>query len=177
MTERFLNMLLVSGSGRNVGKTSFIRKVIAQNKAQNLAAIKITPHFHEPTPGLLPVEICEQYRVYEETDASSAKDSSLFLQSGAKRVFYIQTSDAHLGQAFRSAAGLLRPDQPIIAESAALRRFVHPGLYLFIQRLNDPMKPSALEMQQLADITLYSDGNTFSINPESFVFHHIWKTR
>lgn len=168
---------MISGSGRNVGKTSFIRKIIEQNADQNLAAIKITPHFHEPTVGLVPIEVNDHFRVFQETDHNSEKDSSLFLQAGAQKVIYIQTTDLYLDQAFRTATEHLSLNQPIITESAALRKFIIPGLYIFIQKINDEMKPSAIEMQKLADTTILSDGLTFSINPESIIFKHNWKTK
>lgn len=168
---------MISGSGRNVGKTSFIRKVIEQNAAQNLAAIKITPHFHEPTDALIPIEVNDNFRVYRETDRQSGKDSSLFLQSGAEMVLYIQTTDAYLGQAFSIAVNQLRPNQPIITESAALRKFITPGLYLFIQKIDTEMKSSAIEMQKLADTVILSDGQSFSVNPETFIYNQNWKTK
>lgn len=149
--------------------------MIEQNAAQNLAAIKITPHFHEPTNGLVPIELNENYRVFEETNHNSEKDSSLFLQSGAQKVIYIQTTDLYLDQAFRMATKQLDPNQPIITESAALRKFILPGLYLFIQKINVEMKPTAIEMQKLADATILSDGVKFSINPETFIYNQNWK--
>jgi len=175
MTEISKKILLISGSGRNVGKTSFIRKVIEQNADQNLAAIKITPHFHEPTDGLVPIEVNENFRVFQETDINSEKDSSLFLKAGAQQVIYIQTTDAYLAEAFSTAVAQLNPNQPIITESAALRKFIFPGLYLFIQKKHEEAKPSALEMQKLADATIISDGKEFSINPEAVTFNQIWK--
>ena len=126
------NILLVSGSGQNVGKTSFIRRVIAQNASHKLAAIKITPHFHEPTEGLVPIRITDNFRIFQETDVSSCKDSSLFLQAGSAIVIYIQTLDNYLEEAFRIATDNISAEQPIIIESAALRNILVPELYLFI---------------------------------------------
>jgi len=134
MTKISKNILLISGSGRNVGKTSFIREVIAQNVIQKLVTIKITPHFHEPTIGLIPIAINENYRIFQEPNRSTDKDSSLFLLAGADKVFYIQTSDGFLEEAFQLTVKQLWPDQPIIVESAALRKFILPGLYFFYSK-------------------------------------------
>ena len=175
MMEILKNVLLISGSARNVGKTTFIRKVIEHNADQNLTAIKITPHFHGPTEGLIPIAETENYRVFEETDRHSEKDSSLFLQSGAEKVIYLQTTDLFLAEAFAIAVAQLQPNQPIITESAALRKYIIPGLYLFIQKIGEEAKPSAQEMQKLADATILSDGNEFSIRPEKVTFKQIWK--
>ncbi len=170
------NIILISGSGRNVGKTSFIREVIAKNASKNLAAIKITPHFHEPGAGLIPLADTVNYRIFQETDSASRKDSSLFLQAGAQKVYYIQTTDAYLQEAFGLTTAQLSADQPIVVESAALRQIVKPGLYLFIQKKYEETKPTAKAMQKLADLTVFSDGEQFSINPQSVLFNQTWKT-
>jgi len=167
--------MLVSGSGRNVGKTSFIRRVIKQNANRKIAAIKITPHFHEPTASLSPILVTDNYRIFQETDLTSGKDSSLFLQSGAEKVFYIQVTDAYLDEAFRIISKYIDGDQPIIVESAALRKFIIPELYIFIQKEYEKVKPSALEMQKLADIIVYSDSGLFSKDPSKFIFDQTWK--
>jgi len=169
--------MLVSGSGRNVGKTSFIRRVIRQNAGQKLVAIKITPHFHEPSSGLSPITITENYRVFKETDLTSGKDSSLFLQAGAEQVFYIQSKDVYLKEAFRIISDQLSPDQPMIIESAALRKFIVPELYLFIQQNYEEVKPSAMEMQKLADAIVYSDSGQFSTDPSIYIFDQTWKIK
>jgi len=175
MNPDMQNILLISGSGRNVGKTSFICRVIKANAALKIVAIKITPHFHEPTPGLEEIAINKNYRVYIETNRNSEKDSALFVNSGAEKVIYIQTTDEYLGEAFAIALSKCHPVWPIVTESAALRKYISPGLYLFIRKKDDEIKSSATEMQKLADATLFSDGMEFSLNPESIVFNQNWK--
>lgn len=170
------NILLVSGSEQNVGKTSFIRRVIAHNASHKLVAIKITPHFHEPTSGLIPIVVNDNYRIFQETDVSSCKDSSLFLQAGAEKVFYIQTNDTYLEEAFKLLAEQLDPEQPVIVESAALRKILEPAFYLFVQKKYEDIKPSALEMQRMADTIVYSDSGQFSLEPSSISFDQTWKT-
>lgn len=170
-------ILLVSGSEKNVGKTSFIRQVIAHNASHKLVAIKITPHFHEPTNGLVPIVVTDNYRIFQETDDSSAKDSSLFLQAGAEKVFYIQCNDTYLEEAFNLLSEQLDPEQPIIVESAALRKILKPAFYLFIQKKFEAIKPSATEMQKLADTIVYSDSGQFSLEPASITFDETWKTK
>lgn len=176
MTEISKNILLISGSGRNVGKTSFIRQVIEHNALQKLVAIKITPHFHEPTFGMIPIAISENYRIFQETESSSTKDSSLFLQAGAEEVFYIQTTDFFLKEAFIWITAQLTTYQPIVIESAALRKILLPALYLFIQKKSEELKPSAMEMKELANEIVYSEGNKFSLSPKSVIFNQTWKT-
>lgn len=175
MAEKLKNMILVSGSGRNVGKTTFIGRIIAQNAAKNVVAIKITPHFHEATSGLVPIHIADNYAVYEETDRFSDKDTSLFLKAGAKRVFFIQTKDDELETAFNIVSALIGPEQPVIVESAALRKIRVPSLYIFIQKRFEKVKPSAHEMQKLADISVFSEEESYSIDPQTIQFNQTWK--
>lgn len=175
MTQNLKNILLVSGSGRNVGKTTFICRVIEKNTAQKPVALKITPHFHEPTSGLKPVAIHENFRIFQETDSLSGKDSSLFLKAGAEMVYYIQTTDAFLREAFELVSRQLPPNRPVVAESAALRKYFVPGLYLFIQKKNQEIKTSAWEMQKQAHETIFSDGEDFSLSPKSITFNQSWK--
>ncbi|HCY41043.1 MAG TPA: hypothetical protein DHV48_06760 [Prolixibacteraceae bacterium] len=175
MAAKFENMLLVSGSGRNVGKTTFICRIITQNTAKKIVAIKITPHFHKTTFGLIPLHIAENYTVYEEIDRFSDKDTSLFLQAGAKRVFFIQAKDDQLEAAFGIVSTLIDPEQPVIIESAALRKIRVPNLYIFIQKKFETVKPSAHEMQKLADISVFSEEESFSIDPQTIQFNLTWK--
>lgn len=174
MTHTSRKILLISGSGRNVGKTSFLRRVISHNVSHNLVAIKITPHFHEPTSGLVPLFVTDHYRIFQETDPTKGKDSSLFLQAGAETVFYIQTTDAFLEEAFNLATEQLLPQQPIVVESAALRTILVPELYIFIQKNYEEIKPTAIEMQKLADAIVYSDSGQFNMDPTNITFDQNW---
>jgi molybdopterin-guanine dinucleotide biosynthesis protein len=177
MTQNSKNILLVSGSEQNVGKTSFIRRVIAHNASHKLVAIKISPHFHEPTSGLIPLHVTENYRVFQETDASLPKDSSLFLQAGAEKVFYIQTTDAFLKEAFLLVSEQFDPEQAVIVESAALRKKFEPAFFIFIQKKFEPIKTAALKMQEMADAVVFSDSGQFSLDPTAITFDQTWKMK
>jgi len=175
MNSRFKDLLLVSGSGRNVGKTTFICDVIASSRLKKMAAIKITPHFHDPTKGLIPIVENSNFRIYEETDYTSNKDTSRYLRAGADKSYFIQTTNDFLKESFQLTSVLLDPDQPFLVESAELRHILVPELFVFIQGSDSIDKPSSLEMRQLADVTAFSDGKEFSLNPEHVYFNHYWK--
>jgi len=174
MTQISRKILLISGSGRSVGKTSFMRRVISKNASQHLVAIKITPHFHEPTQGLVSLFETKNYRIYQETDITASKDSSLFLQAGAETVYYIQSTDAFLEEAFNLATEQLVPEQPIIVESVRLRNILAPELFIFIQKDFEEVNPSALEMQKLAEVVVLSDSGQFSVDPATITFDENW---
>lgn len=175
MKPRFKDLLLVTGSGRNVGKTTFICDVIAGNPLQKLAAIKISPHFHEPTEGLIPIVENSNFRIYEETNSASNKDTSRYLKAGAIKSYYIQATDAYLKESFQLTSVLLDPDQPFLVESARLGKILFPELFVFIQGSDSVDQPFSIEMRQMSDVTVFSNGTEFSMDPEFIYFNHSWK--
>ena len=175
MNSRFKDLLLVAGSGRNVGKTTFICNVISSNRLKKMAAIKITPHFHDTTKGLIPIVENSNFRIYEETDYNSNKDTSRYLRAGAEKSYFIQTTDEFLKESFQLTSVLLDPDQPFLVESAELCHVLIPELFIFIQESDTIGKPDTIEMRELADVTTFSDGKEFSLNPEDVYFSRFWK--
>lgn len=175
MNSRFKDLLLVAGSGQNVGKTTFICDVIASNPLKKMAAIKVTPHFHAPSPGLVPIVETSDFCIFEETDSSSGKDTSRYLRAGAIKSYFIQTNDAALKEAFKLTSVLLDPDQPFLVESARLGQILVPELFVFIQGGDSIEKPFSIEMRQRADVTVFSDGQEFSLDPSFVYFNRTWK--
>jgi hypothetical protein len=175
MNTRFKDLLLVSGSGRNVGKTTFICDVIASSRLKKMAAIKITPHFHDASKGLIPIVENNNFRIYEETDYTSNNDTSRYLRAGADKSYFIQTTADFLKESFQLTSVLLDPDQPFLVESAELRHILVPELFVFIQGGDTIDKPLAIEMRQLADVTAFFDGREFSLNPEDVYYKRFWK--
>ncbi|MBC35608.1 MAG: hypothetical protein CL663_06160 [Bacteroidetes bacterium] len=128
------SLMLIAGSGRNVGKTSLVCKLIDEKKSQtDLIAIKVSPHIHEEQDEKSKLFSGQGYAVYEEFDPNGSKDSSKMLKAGAKRVFYIQADDRRVGEAFSKLKEIL-PKLPIIAESGGLRHYYRPGLFLMCHK-------------------------------------------
>lgn len=177
MREAFGNILIVAGSGRNCGKTSFICSLIKQHQSLELVAIKITPHFHEPTEGLGILIDHSSYRIFKEENRTSEKDSSRYLQAGAVEAYFIQVKDEHLEEAFRYVYSLISKNQAIVIESAALAKFIQPSLFLFIQKENEPVKLSVENILPFADHIVRSNGESFDLNQEQIIFNGRWKIR
>ena len=126
------NLLLIAGTGTESGKTTLACRIIEQLSDLNITAIKITPHFHETTPGLEPIHEEPGYSIYEDTNTGSSKDTSRMLQAGASRVYYAKVLDNSLLVVFNKIKALIPEGTPIICESPALRYYVEPGLFLII---------------------------------------------
>jgi len=130
--NNYQNILIVMGTGRNIGKT-----VTACNLIQNLSkkhrtvGVKISPHFHELEPNLKYLRQSEEIVVVEEQHITE-KDSSQMLQAGAKKVFYVQVKNEKLADAFDLILKSVDLEQPIVVESGGLYEIIEPGLLFFI---------------------------------------------
>lgn len=173
--QNWTNILLVAGSGQNSGKTTFICELIAHLKEWKPISVKISSHFYEPTPGLKEIAIEAEFELYEETNRATRKDSSLYLQHGASRSFYIQATDDALQAAFIALMPFLEADQPIIIESAALHHVIDAGLFVLIIRENAEHKPSTEINRKIADLVVHSNGESFKPKPQQLTFDGTWK--
>lgn len=126
------NLLIIAGTGNKSGKTTLACRLIEQTRQQGITAIKITPHFHESTPGLKLYAEEQGYSIYEETEAGSSKDTSRMLKAGAKRVFFVKVYDAGLESAISRLKDIILSDVPVICESPALRNYIEPGIFVIM---------------------------------------------
>lgn len=126
------NILLVAGTGRNIGKTVLACRVLAQLAKNNKPlGVKISPHFHPMEEKQEYIHQSENVVIIEEKNITK-KDSSRMLQAGANRVFYIQCKKENLKEALEQLAPLLNPQEPVVAESGGLYDLVEPGLLVYI---------------------------------------------
>src|SRR5665647_2154287 len=126
------NLLLIAGSGTKSGKTTIACRVIEQFNELNITAIKITPHFHETTPGLKTIYEEKGFAFYEEAKPDSTKDTSRMLHSGASKVYFAKVFDDQLLFVFNKIKDLIPEGTPIICESPALRNYIEPGVFLIM---------------------------------------------
>lgn len=126
------SLLLVAGNGRNTGKTSIACKIIKTFSSKyKIISVKICPHFHEHDSENL-LESSECISIIEEKHLTS-KDSSLMLQAGASKAFYIQAKDAYIKPAFIKLQKYLDEDAFLICESGGLRHSFKPDVFLFVK--------------------------------------------
>jgi len=155
-------ILLISGSGQNIGKTTFVCKIISKNKENNIVAIKISPHFHKVETGKL-LFSKNDYQIYQELDKTGKKDSNKMLKAGAKQVFYIQAKDEELSSAYLKLSELIDDEAYIICESGALRNILKPKIFIFIKNIEEAkIKEKAKHLIPLADTVLVFDGKKHS---------------
>jgi len=148
------NLLLIAGTGTKSGKTSLACRIIEQFKSLNITTIKISPHFHETTPGLKTIREETGYAIYEETDRNTTKDTARMLRSGASKVYFAKVVDKRLKFVFDKIMDLIPEGTPIICESPALRNFIEPGLFIIMTSETTNKHKNINHLQQLPHVML-----------------------
>ena len=146
------NLLLIAGTGTKSGKTTMACRLIRQFSGLKIIAIKITPHFHETTEGLLPISEHKGYTIYEETERNSFKDTSRMLAAGAHKVYFAKVWDDHLPEAFNEIMKSVTAGAPVICESPALRNFVKPGVFIIMTSDSIDKKKDISHLQKLPHV-------------------------
>ena len=129
-------MILIAGNGRNVGKTTFASNIIRHLPASTtVIGIKVSPHIHDLNEDLVVIQKTDDFVVAEER-GHNMKDSSLLLQAGAKKVYFIMAKQKYLGEAFALILDQLDHDV-VVAESGGLSELLTPGIFFFIKDPKD----------------------------------------
>jgi molybdopterin-guanine dinucleotide biosynthesis protein len=127
------NVLTISGTGRDVGKTTLACRIIEKMALkQQVIAVKISPHFHDVDYRESIIEIPGKYAVYKEDSAHRNKDSSRMLFAGADKVFYIQTKDDYLKDVWEALTDIHDIQIPVIIESEGILEVIDPGISLIV---------------------------------------------
>lgn len=156
MREILNNFILVSGSGRNVGKTTLACNIIKKLSIDyKVFGIKISPHFHKTSDQQKLIREGEGFKIYQELNTDSEKDSSKMLELGAVKVYFIQCGDDKIKFAVESILDLLPSNSPIVCESGSFAKTYKPGLHLLVVgEQADETKKSYQQNLANADFTI-----------------------
>ncbi|WP_461629958.1 hypothetical protein [Labilibaculum euxinus] len=174
------NILLITGTGRNVGKTLFACRLIEKLKCENeLVCIKISPHFHELSKELEIISETDNFVIAKETSKTGSKDSNRLFRAGSKKVYYVQAKDDHLTEILSYFEKILSAETPVICESGGLRDLIEPGLFLMINKKdNKNIKTRAIGYGKLADKWIEFNGENFNFTAENISFtNNEWKIK
>ncbi len=133
MKTNLPNFLVVSGTGRNVGKTTLVCEILKRFAPENrIAGVKITNHFHEidqKTTSIIAQN--ETYIILEERNSSGLKDTSRYLQDGADSSFLIMYTEGSLSKAFEAFSHQINIQNGLfIVESAAILEIIYPAAHI-----------------------------------------------
>jgi hypothetical protein len=171
MKKELNNLLMIAGTGRNVGKTMLACRLIAQFSHQNVIAIKVSPHFHQQADGQKILLQSPDFVIIEETTTGISKDSSRMLQAGASKVFYIQTRDRIIEEPFRKILSMLPENQPVICESGAMLEFARPALFFLVYKKGESQSKCGLErIDYHPDQKIAFDGEGFDFDFKKIKF-------
>jgi molybdopterin-guanine dinucleotide biosynthesis protein A len=144
-------LILISGTGRNSGKTTMACKIIEKLSAnQPVIGIKISPHPHQ-NQTLEPLVTGNGFNIWLETTPPEGKDSWRMLQAGAEKVFYIESENSSLSQAFQEVEKLIHPNDILVCESGGLRHVIKPAVFLMATNPEQTPKSSSTMLLPLAD--------------------------
>jgi hypothetical protein len=132
MHPSFPNLLIIAGTGNKSGKTTIACRIIEQFRDMKIVSIKITPHFHETTPGLILFKEAPGYSVYEERNPGTEKDTSRMLRAGASKVYFAKVTGDTLHEIFKTIVEAVPKGIPLICESPAMAKQVKPGLLIIM---------------------------------------------
>jgi hypothetical protein len=165
----FPNMLLIGSSGRRCGKTRLATTLIENNRRRaEMIGLKVTTI--EKKDGTCPhgnkgCGICSSmegdFLILEEKEKSLEKDTSLLLDAGAQKVFWLLVLEEALDRGAKELLKHIPRDAAVVAESNRLRLAVEPGLFVMLINPGTKIKPSAKRVLSRADLIIKTDGNNF----------------
>jgi len=156
-------LVLIAGSGRNVGKTFLAEQFIRElSPSQQVIGLKISSHMHVLDDDVI-VKAGDgiNWIIGEEQNRNSHKDSGRLLKAGAKQVIYAQIkTDHYLSEVIDWLKNVLLNDQIVVCESAALGQYVEPGCAFFVSDAN-----GGKQCRWDFDYTKVESKNQILINP------------
>lgn len=154
-------MLMIGGSGRNVGKTTLICAIIRKYwPSTSIIGLKVTSirPGEEDFHGNHEYPLSENFRIFEETDTSSVKDTAKMLKAGARKVYFIQTTDEQMPMAMDAFFKLVDLHSTIICETRSLRHMIKPGIFVLItDPAHSDFNAKSSEFENLADLHICFD--------------------
>jgi len=173
--RQYNNVLVIAGAGRESGKTTLACIILEKFSHLKPVAIKISPHFHEPTEGLINWHIDNNFNIYLETSRSGNKDTTRMLNSGADIAYYIQAYDKNVLNAFSLVINNIPGDIPVICESPSLVRYIKPGMLFLTDNKEVKYKKDIRTMLSRADRIFYpltekADIHSLNFSGVSWIF-------
>jgi hypothetical protein len=170
--KKLPQILLISGSGRNCGKTSLACALISQlSSSKKVVGLKISPHFHKIGHKQELLFENKDVKIYQEKDSTSGKDSARMLRAGAIKSYFIQCEDKNISEAWDWIVSKIPENVPVVCESGSLASVFKPGLHLLVKGKNpDKLKRSYVKNKELSDKIVHFDGQNFDLNFTGFSY-------
>lgn len=152
-------LLVVGGTGRDVGKTEFICRLISKT-SENVPvyALKVSAIYpdEELFHGTHSSDEKKQH-LFEEVNKTTAKDTSRMLRAGARKVFYLRSDNEGILSGYTQFLERIPEDSVVICESNSLAQVIPSALSIVVKSTNAPVKPRAIPLLESADLIVVSD--------------------
>jgi len=150
-------LLLIGGNSRHIGKTTLACLIINRFSAGvPIIAAKLTSIY----PGDAKhhghvINIGKEFEIIHEPDPSGSKDTAKMQKSGAVSAYYIQANDESVEKAWNVFIQMIQPGHMIVCESRSLRRFIEPGLFVYLKNSAvKTVKPYSTWLEDKANLLL-----------------------
>jgi hypothetical protein len=155
-------LLIVGGTGRNVGKTEFVCELIKKfSKDKPIYALKVSAIFpDEEIYHGRHAEDDANLCLFEETRLTTNKDTSRMLRAGARRVFYLRSNNEGLRTGFDDFLKMVPAEAVIVCESNSLSQYVAPALLIIVKSISGTIKQRVAGLLKTADLIIVSDGSS-----------------
>ena len=177
-------MLMVGAAARNLGKTTFICRLVERlSKSQPVVAIKVTAFDDVDGEIVVETQKCQTYKtlqgrfmVTREGEGPDEKDTHRMFHAGAQQVYWLRTLKSALADGMQAVLAQMQADGValdaacIICESNSARKAVEPGLFLVVRQSGDDFKPSCAEVYEEADRIILFHGDGWDIDPDDLDF-------
>ncbi len=151
-----MNLVVVGGQARKVGKTSVVAGLIRGLNTLHWTAVKISHHGGDadsqdtPSADDLPAHL--EFLCSEEVDPQALRDTSRFLAAGARRALWMRVRRGSLAEALPGLLEALEGDEHVIMESNSILTLLKPAVFLFvIDESRRELKASARQFLPRAD--------------------------
>ena len=151
-------LILIGGTGRNVGKTQFacdlIKTIVKDYDVFGLKVSSVFPDekiYHGNHDETLEIQ-----SLFEEKRLHTNKDTSRMLRAGARQVFYLRSDNDHILENYLHFLQLIPEKSIIVCESNSLGYHVNPIKHIIITKRGAAVKPRAQRLLSLADMVLSS---------------------
>ena len=149
------NLLLIGGSGQNVGKTTLTIAILKKySKNNNIVAIKTSCHFHGIRDTDIVLANNDEYTIVKETVTNTGKDSSRMLEAGAAEVYFIQAKDKFIGDAYLFLTNKIENNSLIICETTSLREHLIPEVFLALVKNKGEQFDENKQILNMADLVI-----------------------
>lgn len=153
-------LLLIGGTGRNVGKTTLACRIIEKvSKEAAIIGLKVSTQ----KPGEMKFHgtghtSFDKYSITHEESIIPSKDTAKMINCGALASYYIETKADYVTAAYNGFKKQISADMALVCESRTLRDYIKPALFIMLVN-EEHTKSDSLHFIKLADVVFkYQDG-------------------